>query len=302
MKTIWVTSLLLSFRLLAATDPATLATELRRLGKQLDEGKAPAVRAALPPAWEVATPEGARAISTAPLRKMLENPDPTNAKAWLTYRAAHFEGYSKAADAPRDARANLERILARREFAGIGPPSAWELLRERITAWIANILETIFAFVGANSTIGAIFWWTLLAGAVGALGFLLIRRWTRDEQTEPLISDGHSTGARTSHAWIRSARALAGRGDWRKAIQCAYWAGIVRMEETGALPRDRAQTPREHLQLLAKAHPVASEPFAKPLAALTTCLERFWYARAAAGEEEFAACLDSLEALGCRVR
>ena len=227
---------------------------------------------------------------------MLEKQDARDAKAWLEYLAAHLDGFSRATDTPRNARAKLDRILARREFAGIGPPSAWELLRERIAAWMADLLRRIFEFLGVDSASGAILFWVLLAGAVGALVFLLLRSWMRGERTEPLTSAGRGVHARTSLDWIRTARAAAEQSDWRRAIQCAYWAGIVHLEEAGTLPRNRAQTPREYLRLLA---PSASST---PLGALTTRLERFWYARSPAGAQDFAACLDSLEALGCRVK
>jgi hypothetical protein len=304
MKTLWLTALLLCSRLLGAFDPASAATELRRLGQQLNDGKQASVLAALPLAWEVATPTGKYTVSSAPLRTLLENPakNTSEAKAWLEYLAAHLDGFSMTSQTPRDARRSLERILARSEFAGVGPPSAMELLRLRIIAWFAALLQRIFAFVGAESVTGMILCWALLAAAVGGLGFLVLRLWMRDELAVSLTSDGRRTRARTWHDWIETARSAAEQGDWRRAVQCAYWAGIVRMEETGALPRDRTQTPREYLRLLTPPPPGAPSPSAQPLADLTTRLERFWYRRLTADAEDFAACLDSLEALGCRVR
>lgn len=304
MKTIWLVSLLLCSRLLAASDPASLAAELRHLGAQIDQGQAASVLAALPPAWEVDTGSGRHNISTAPLRKLLMKPatDAGRAKAWLEYLAAHLDGFATAPRAPRDASAKLERILARREFAGIGPPSAWELLRQRIAAWVQNLLRRIFARIPTDSTAGAILTWMLLAGGVGALGCLLVLMWKRDDRAGLLPADSLRARARTSLDWIRAAREAAAQRDWRRAVQCAYWAGIVGLEETGALPSDRTRTPREYLRLLAPSSPNAASPFAAPLAALTARLERFWYARSSAGADDFAACLDSLEALGCQVK
>jgi hypothetical protein len=289
---------------MAAPDPAALAAELRRLGAQIDAGRAAPVLAALPPAWEVDMGGGQRSISTAPLRKLLERPatGAGAAKAWLEYLAAHLDGYSQAPRATRDAQGKLERILGRREFAGIGPPSAWELWRQRMAAWVNDLLRRIFASIPADSTAGAILTWVLLAGTVGAAGFLLLRLWMRDDPAGLLPADGFRARARTSYDWLRAAREAAAQRDWRGAVQCAYWAGIAGLEETGALPCDRTHTPREYLRLLAPSSPDAASPLAQPLAELTTRLERFWYARSSAGAEDFAACLKSLEAMGCRVK
>jgi hypothetical protein len=295
MRTACLIGLLFAARLAAAPDPAALASELRRLGTELAEGKEAAVRAALPEAWEVSTASGTYSLSTAPLRDLLEK-QPDGARKWLEYLARKLDGYSAASRVPGDVRAKLDRILARREFAGIGPPSAWELLRERIGAWIARMLQRFFEFLGVDAESGVFFFWILLAAAVGALGFLLLRWWMRGERAQPLLTGGHAARLRGAPDWIRSARAAAARNDWRTAVHCAYWAGVASLEETGALPFNRTRTPREALRALARS------PLAAPLKELTQRLERFWYARAAAGADDFAACLESLEALGCQVR
>src|SRR6202030_212073 len=105
--------------------------------------------------------------------------------------------------------------------------------------------------------------------------------------------------------WIHAAREAAARGDFREAVHSAYWAGISRLEETGVLPRDRTKTPREYLQLI-DARPLAAEldshaaqDYKKPLAALTSRLERIWYANRLARLEDFDDTLRHLEALGC---
>jgi hypothetical protein len=295
MRTACLIGLLFAARLAAAADPAALAGELRRLDAELAQGKEAAVRAALPAAWEVNTSNGTYRISTAPLRDLLEK-RPGEAKEWLAFLATQLEGYSAASRIPANARARLDRILSRREFAGIGPPSAWELLRERVAAWIARLLQRLFDLLGVDAESGVFFFWVLLAAAVGALGFLLLRWWMRGERTEAFIPGGQATHLRGAPDWMRSAREAAARNDWRTAVHCAYWAGVVSLEETGALPFNRTRTPREALRALARS------PLAAPLKELTARLERFWYARAAAGAEDFAACLESLEALGCRVR
>jgi hypothetical protein len=137
---------------------------------------------------------------------------------------------------------------------------------------------------------------------VGALGWLLVRMWMKDE-TRGLVPARMPVGSgRSSLDWVRAARGAGEHGDWRLGIQCAYWAGIAYLEETDVLPRDRAHTPREYLRLL--RGPAGSTParFEPPAAALTGSLERFWYGRSTAGANDLAGCLDWLEALGCKAR
>jgi hypothetical protein len=86
------------------------------------------------------------------------------------------------------------------------------------------------------------------------------------------------------------------RGDIRTAIHCAYWAGVVRLQDMQLLPRDLTRTPREYLSLL-PIHEVSHAP----LAALTAALERFWYAARPASPADLRESLDHMEALGCRL-
>ena len=141
--------------------------------------------------------------------------------------------------------------------------------------------------------------WTLIGGAVLAFLVWLFRRWDRAELLSMNIPSDATP--RTSNQWILAARAFSAEGDFRKAIQCAYWAAIVRLEELGRLPRNRPHTPREYLSLVATARGGGPSPYSAPLGALTKQLERCWYAGMPASAQDFAACLSALEAFGCRV-
>jgi hypothetical protein len=96
---------------------------------------------------------------------------------------------------------------------------------------------------------------------------------------------------RTEEEWLAAAHRAAAEGDWRQAIHNAYWAAITRLQRSGALPEDRTRTPREYLRLFSGR---------EPLAALTSGLERFWYARRIARPEDFRESLNHLETLGCK--
>ena len=173
----------------ASLDPKALAAHLRELQADLDSKGASRVLAALPPAWEVATPERDYRISTEQLRPLLiasqiglaqQDDNIRKAKDWLHQVAQQLESYSLSPTQPLPiARGRLDRILALREFAAVGPPSAWELFRERIALWIASLIQKFFSLAAQHPTEGRILFWIVVAGAVGLLATWLIRLWTR---------------------------------------------------------------------------------------------------------------------------
>jgi hypothetical protein len=287
----------------ATFDPASLAAELRRIEIAVSNGGDAEVLAALPAAWNVTTPERQYSISTEPLRVLL-TPDPSQrslslelAGSWLDQLAQNLEAYSAgAANSPSDARAKLDRILARSEFAGIRPPNAWERFQASVLAWIRKILDKIFAIAGAYPIGSEILFWLAMAAAVGFVGVSLLRLWTRDANLELSAVPGGPLPERSSEQWLKAARAAADSGDLRLAIRCAYWAGILHLQSAALVSKDFTLTPREQLR---GADPNAV--YFGPLSALTTALEQFWYARRNAAPDDFRASLQQVEKLGCRL-
>jgi hypothetical protein len=100
----------------------------------------------------------------------------------------------------------------------------------------------------------------------------------------------------TWQTWVVAAREAADRGDRRAAIRCAYWAAVVRLQDLRLLPQDLTRTPREYLGLIPR-----HDDTQPSLAALTSALERFWYAGRAANADDFRESVNHLEALGCRL-
>jgi hypothetical protein len=103
---------------------------------------------------------------------------------------------------------------------------------------------------------------------------------------------------------VFAARDAAGRGDYRMAVHCAYWAGIARLQDLGALAPDRAKTPREYLRALEKSKWIVPESVAtrqQALALLTSRLEKIWYGYQIATEADFRDSLAQLETLGCHL-
>lgn len=292
----------------ASDNPPTLLAKLRDIQSSLSDQADSQALASLPPTWETETAGHRYSISTGPLRSILASGRQTRteeAKLWLDQLAGQLEGY--IAEPPRsDAnnRAKLNAILSRPEFAGAGPPNALERLRDRVRAWILNLLDRLFSFTASHPSTSQILFWVALVGAVSFLVLWMVRLWSRDIQSLKLPTPNQVSGeARTWEEWLRAARMAAEQGDSQQAIHCAYWAGVIRLQGVGALPADRTLTPREYLRNFARdaSENSAGSNFRQPLAALTQALERFWYARRSASNEDFRESLRQLAALGCDV-
>ncbi len=267
-------------------DPGSLAAELHRL----ENG--PQIISSLPASWVVEASGRRYSISTAPLRKL------SSAEAqrtWLDQLARQLESFPAAPDTATSARTQLNRILARREFAPVRPPTLWERLSQRIIDWISGVIRSIVAYAKQHPTSGTILFWLAAAAAVGFLGFWLFRLWGGKRRT-PLPQPEQVTLGWTWQQWALAAREARDRGDMRTAIHCAYWAAVVRLQDIQLLPRDSTRTPREYLGLVPD-HEISRVP----LAALTSALERFWYAARPASPADLHESLANMESLGCRL-
>ena len=148
--------LILCWPLSAASDPHAVAAEVRRLETQLDQGGIVPALATLPAQWYISTPEGSFTISSKPLRDLIaaqaQNPRGESlqqAKAWLEHLAAHLDGSSVAPRSAANANQELARILSRREFEGIGPPTQWELLQNAHPQLAGKVFRTPLRIRGA---------------------------------------------------------------------------------------------------------------------------------------------------------
>jgi hypothetical protein len=281
--------------------PEDLAMQLRGIAADLDSKGAGGVLTEIPLAWDVATSEHRYSISTEPLRTLLksaEADDIREAKRWLDALAQQLDSFSKApAQSQPNARSTLNRILARPEFRGVHPPTAWELFRQRVAAWIGSLIERLFGFAAQHPTERQILFWIVVVGAVGLLAACLIRFWSGRDARFTLARAERAVRSQSWMEWVRAAREAANRGDPREAIRCTYWAGVALLQERRVLPEDLTRTPREYLRLI----PAPERAAAAPLRDLTEGLERFWYAGQAAHANDFEASLKQLEALGCKL-
>jgi hypothetical protein len=307
--------------------PAAFAAELRALEAKLLGGNGTAnetlaLRRRLPASWTVEIPERRYEISSEPLRDLLDRAarDDAHRKEileqagmWAENAAIQAEGYvasESAASSSNDAtaRAKLEQILKRREFAPAGPPSAWDQLRQKIGQWVLRMFEKLFGSIARHPIGSELLFWLIIFGVVCWLVTMLVRFWTGRGRSIALQSIGTIAAHRSWQEWIRGAQDAATRGEFREAIHLLYWAGITRLEDLSILTVDHTRTPREQLRLLsypaksgAQVAASATPAQRAPMLGLTTQLERVWYGRRPASVDDFRECVKHVEDLGCRL-
>lgn len=273
-------------------DPHLLAQELRTLSSEIAQGEKSAVADSLPEAWTVESPEGSYPISTRPLRRLTgASGNDEDARAWLDQLAEQLDGYTASPSASPNAHRQLENILASREFSGLRPPTSWELFRERLNRAVGSFFKWLFSQIAAHPIGQQVLVWTIAAGAIGFLLFLLLR----PLQAPGRIGMGESAipPSRVWQEWARAAREAAANGNLREAIHAAYWCCVARLQDIGTLPSDAARTPREYLRLSRQQN--------ASLIALTSKLERVWYAGRPATDEDVRNSFAELEDIGCRL-
>jgi len=292
----------------ASYDVPSFTAELHRLsaslnGKPSSQALA-AMRKSLPAQWNVTTPDHSYSISTAFLSNKLLQGQADQAQDWLDHLADEVASYSAAPQpsSASNARTELDHILAEEDFSAVRPPTPWELLRQRIVDWIERMLYKLFSGMQRYPIGGQILFWLVIVAGVSFIAFWLFRFVTRFDRMNTLAPARFVVPSRTWQEWLRLAREAADRGDSREAVHTAYWAGVVRLQETGVLPKDCSKTPREYLRLATQPSPYGIAPnpaYREPLAGLTTRLERIWYANRTPGPNDFRDSLKQLEALGC---
>src|ERR1700757_3808579 len=146
---------------------ASFLAELHRLAgilkKNPSTNEMVALRDSLPRRWTVVTPEFTCSVSSEPLQNPLPSLSASKALVWVTPLPAEVQASTSPETAWPEARSKLDRILSRPEFAAVRPPSAWELVRERIAAWLARLLLWLFGGLDRHPIAGkALFWLILL--------------------------------------------------------------------------------------------------------------------------------------------
>ncbi|HTC64005.1 MAG TPA: DUF4129 domain-containing protein [Candidatus Saccharimonadales bacterium] len=205
---------------------------------------------------------------------------------------------------PDSAREKLNAILSRPEYAHAIRESWWDKIRRQIDEMLLETTKRIFSAVGSQESLGYILLWIGVGAAAVFIAYSIFRRWIRTAKGEEMALQAAAVPLRSWQEWVYAARESAARADYRMAIHCAYWAGIARLQELGALSADRSKTPREYLSALAKSKMIVPETLAtrqQALHRLTSRLEKMWYGYQVATEADFRDSLTQLETLGCHL-
>jgi hypothetical protein len=300
-------------------DTQSFIKELQRLESDLESARKStetlrSYRESLPEAWAVDTVGRHYDVPTdllvsrllkAERQPEIRDEQLNQAREYLRALAEESASVSGQPTASTDsARAKLHAILARPEYTRTRQESWWEKLRARINEILLDALGRIFRQIGGQTSLGYILLWTGVCAAAIFIAYFIFRSWFRTARVAEMALEAAAVPLRSWREWVFAAREAATRGDYRMAIHCAYWAGVMRLQEIGALAPDRAKTPREHLLALAKSKLILPEPLAtrqQALSLLTSRLEKVWYGYQTATEADFRDSLTQLEALGCHL-
>jgi hypothetical protein len=296
-------------------DLQSFPTELRRIQDTLQRtpsqpDQIAALEKSLPLGWEVETPERKYEISAEPLHSLLNdarnepsqrNQRVTQAQEWIAELASQVNAYAADGQATPDARARLERILNSPEFGSVYRESAWERFKQRVAAWIWQKAGEWLQRMSGHPIAARAMAWLILLLAVAGVALLLFRAWTRRARFEELKAPA-APALQSWQEWIHTAQLAADRGAYRDAVHALYWAGIVYLENSRILLREPSRTPRERLRHL-RFPPQPGDDDVKRrdlLQALTSGLERVWYAGAPATRQDFLETSRLVQELGCR--
>jgi hypothetical protein len=297
--------------------PMTLAsfqTELRRIQSALEANpqkaeEISAIEKSVPQHWDVQTPEDTYEVPGDLLRAWLDGAvqDPSRRAAdvqeaaqWTRELAAAADGYAASDERHPDARAKLQGILAEREFDTEYKESAWERLQRRFWAWVGRMLSRLAQRMSRYPIAARGLFWLFLIGAVVCVAMLVFRAWQRRARAEELKIPATPAVTQTWQEWMRAAKLAADGGSFRDAVHSLYWAGVVCLEDSRVIPRERWRTPRERMRRLPSDRAHESARQREALHALTARLERIWYAGAPATQQDFLESLGLVEELGCR--
>jgi hypothetical protein len=267
--------------------------------------KAVVLRDSLPEALTVQTARGEMSVDLSFLREALNRyltgtaqtkPDIlANAGARLKGMRTEAELSEQPARTDDATRKRLDEILSSREFDRVRGPSALELLKRRIQAWIGKLLKQIDPKIPDVQDLGQWFVWGMIALAAAIAGVWLYRVSQQNmasgkREIFPFLPSG-----RNWREWLADARARAAQGEWREAIHFGFWAAVSRLESEGVWPPDKTRTPREYLNAIPGSN-LARESFA----AMTRKFEASWYGSRPTTEADFQQFAAYLERLGCR--
>lgn len=184
-------------------------------------------------------------------------------------------------------------VLAGEEFRAAEGPSWLDRQIAKVEDWLERMFFGM-ANVGArNPWIAPLIEWICFGLAAGGLVFFVRRSLARQTLRIALSESAAMRGSdRDATDWARLAEERAAAKDWRDAVHCLYWAGIVSLESRQAWRPNPTRTPREYVRLLRPGSEAQ-----RLLRDLTGRFERAWYGHGSVDEAEFRAAQASFAAL-----
>jgi uncharacterized protein DUF4129 len=264
----------------------------------------PGLRASIQDVLRVQTPRGEIKVQTTFLKDGLERflKAGPSAKpkilASLTERLRSLRSesvlYQQPGRADDATRGRLNQILSASEFSKVRGPTELEILEQRISAWIGQLLRKISPKVPDVNNAGQWFVWCMIALASSVFAVWLYRV-SRERMVETRREILHFIPSdRDWRQWLFDARQSAARGEWRDAIHFGFWAAVSRLESQGIWRPDKTRTPREYLSVIP-----ATSPAKTSFAAITRKFEASWYGSRPTTDADFQQFTAELERLGC---
>src|SRR6202035_658593 len=130
----------------------------------------------------------------------------------LEKEADNFDKHSPADPAMRE---RLNQILSAREFRQVQGPTEWELLKQRLDAWLEKIFKKLSPKVPDLDQAGSVFVWLMIAIASSILAVWLYRRSRQSIVDRPREVLSFLPSAKSWRAWLAEARVKGEMGEWR---------------------------------------------------------------------------------------
>jgi hypothetical protein len=211
-----------------------------------------------------------------------------------------------------DARSQARAILAREEFAAPlekakaeeqvekKPSGFWAKLRE----WLDWLWKKIFgerepdprppmSLPGLGAGVFEVVTWALIALAVGAVLYLVLRTLARERRSEveaesapaaPAPAEGGVLSAlsRSPRGWLDEAERLAAAGNYREAVRAVYLAALAKLHRRGLIDYHPAKSNWDYVRGFRGALEQVGS-----LKQLTLCFDFAWYGRLGADPAGF---------------
>ena len=290
---------------LAPIDPARYADEIRALAdavRQAEAGAVGEIERRVPAVWKVQVGERVvdvpgvwvqerlRVGRSAPHQWASVRSQLLDALATAQREAQSLRVETGAPDATR-ARALLDEVLARPEFAQMARETAMTRLQAQVLDWLRGWWARLGGDRLAVRSTATVFAWIASVAALLVLASWLIHTLRRSHRLPRSLPEEPHERQVSARAWAQRAAAAE---DLREAARCAYRAVVSRLEEDGIWRIDEARTPREYLGLLSRDH--ARRPMLEDVARR---FEEIWFGGRPATADDRGSMLRQLKELGC---